>query len=261
MGHIRLGRLPYTIRWNRVVELLESSPENAAAIAHASALAAEGRLRELKDDPSLAFCFWLLTRLTWAARGDDFTAEAARLGVETELSGESLTFISRVSDVARNELRQYRESGVYAELAMLALRRALSETIAEQAPSFFSSSVQDLQNAVRQRSTRANFGNLARRFFGDFLARTLRSFIDRELANHVGPSHRLADAEQAAEFSRALDTHARESARIVERFAGDWYSKHNWETAGSISREEAQGFVAQALRKLRAELRHEAASP
>jgi hypothetical protein len=111
---------------------------------------------------------------------------------------------------------------------------------------------------VRRHSTRANFGDLSRRYFGDFLARTLRSYLDREIANHVGPTHRIENPTQAAEFTRRLDIHARQSARIVEEFAGDWYSKHNFETQGQISRDEAQDFVAMALRKLRSELRREA---
>ncbi len=39
----------------------------------------------------------------------------------------------------------------------------------------------------------------------------------------------------------------------MEDFASGWYSKRNWESQGQISPEEARGFVAVALRKLRME--------
>jgi hypothetical protein len=55
-------------------------------------------------------------------------------------------------------------------------------------------------------------------------------------------------------FSEALDIYARQSARIIEEFASDWFSKHHWEARGEISRDEAQAFVAVALRKLHIEL-------
>jgi hypothetical protein len=98
------------------------------------------------------------------------------------------------------------------------------------------------------------FGQVARWFFGDFLSRTLRSFVERELSNNVGPAHALATVDDSQEFAAALDLHTRQASRIVENFAADWYRKHNWESKGQITRVEAQGFVAVALRKLRTEL-------
>ena len=83
-------------------------------------------------------------------------------------------------------------------------------------------------------------------------------FLDRETSNHIGPGHSLATVEQSADFARAIDTHARQSARILRDFAGGWYAKHNWESKGNISQQEVAGFVAVALRKLRSELKREA---
>ncbi len=91
------------------------------------------------------------------------------------------------------------------------------------------------------------------------MSRTLRALIDRELANHVSATSDLSSVESSLEFMQALDTHAWQSARIVEEFAGGWYSKHNWESKGEISPDEAQRFVGYALRKLRAELKQGAA--
>lgn len=255
MGHLRLGRLPKTRRWGEVVELLDSSPGDTAAVAGAVIEAADHRLRALASDPSLTYCFWLLTRITWASRGRTFVDELADAGIEVAPDESALTFISRVTDRARAELSQYPESGPFSELASLALRRALSETVGQQGPSLFASSLEDLQQACRTYSTQAQFGVLARRFFGDFLARTLRYFVDRELSNHVGGAGRLSNIDESLDFSEALDTYARQSARIVEEFAGGWYSKHNWESRGEIGRDEAQGFAAYALRKLRMEIR------
>ena len=43
------------------------------------------------------------------------------------------------------------------------------------------------------------------------------------------------------------------------QFAEDWYGKHNWQSRGEISQQEARGFVAYALQKLRTQLKSGAA--
>lgn len=261
MGHMRLGRLPKTRRWQQVVELLDTAPEDTAGIAATVVLAADRRLRDLAGDPSPTYCFWLLTRIAWASRGQDFVGDLAKLGIEAADDSSVLTFISQVADRVRNELSPHTSSGHFTELASLALRRALSETVGQHGPGLFGRSVDDLQQAFRVHSTRDQFGALSRRFFADFLARTLRSFVGRELSRHVGGTSGITNVADSAEFTQALDTYARESARIVEDFAGGWYSKHNWEAKGEITEEEAQKFVAVVLRKLRMELKLGAAEP
>ena len=76
-----------------------------------------------------------------------------------------------------------------------------------------------------------------------------------ELYNQIGSGAALQTVQDSAEFSRALDLHTRQSAAIMREFAGGWYSKNNWQSRGSISQDEAQGFVAVALRKLRSDLK------
>jgi len=260
MGHTRLGRLPKTLRWREVIELLDTSPRDAAGIAGAAVIAAERRLRELRDDPSLSHSFWLLTRIALASRGEAFVTDLAQLGISVKPSESVLTFISRLTDETRRHLASETGSGHFAEIASLALRRALTDTVGQQGRSLFGSSVEDLQAAFRTRSSGQQFGVLSRRFFGDFLARTLRSFIDRELSARLGSSEKLATVADSEQFTRALDTYARQSARILEDFASGWYSKHNWESKGDISPEDALAFVAIGLRKLRMELKLGAAA-
>jgi hypothetical protein len=253
MGHVRLGRLPKTRRWREVVDLLATSPMDTPAVAQATVEAAEGRLRELANDPSLVHCFWLLTRITWAARSSNFASSLADFGLES--SPSAIGFIAQLADVARSHARHHPESGPFSELSSLALRRALTETVGQSSKPLFESSVDDVRDALRPYSNSTQFGALAKRFFGDLLARTLRFFVDREVANNVGGGRPLATLDDSRRFSDALDLYARQSATIMERFGEEWYSKHNWESHGEISQEEAQGFVAHALRKLRSELK------
>ncbi len=254
MGHLRLGRLPRTMHWQGVVGLLDDSPDDIPAVARATVTAAEARMRELSRDPSLTYCFWILTRVMVASRESDFRSALQGLSIKPASSDSALAFVTELSEQVRNELTAYPQSGPFGELASLALRRALSETAGVHGRSLFGSSLEDVHHAFRSHSSPDRFGDVARRFFGDFLARTLQFFVDKELSNHVGSGGQLRGIEASREFSAALDVYTRQSARIVEEFASGWYGKHNWESQGAISREEAQGFVAVALRKLRMEL-------
>jgi hypothetical protein len=253
VGHTELGYMPHSARWRVVAALLAAPRLDAPAVAGATALAAQARLVELRRDPSIGYCFWLLVRLAEAARGPDFVEGAARLGVAVRTDAAALAVIAGVADRARVELNAYPESGPFGEIASLALRRALTETVGTESRSLFGSSLEDLERAFRRYSSPAQFATLARRFFGDFYGRTLRYYVERELPNRIGGEGfpTIADANA---FADALDLHARVTARVVERFAADWYDKHHWEAGGAISREESQRFVAHALTKLRSGL-------
>jgi hypothetical protein len=255
MGYVRLGRLPMTYRWQQVMDLLTTVPADLPGISAAVLRAAENRLRELAADPSLTYSFWLLTRIARASYGDDFTTRLAELGVPVSADTSVIAFISQVTDHVGAEHLRDPSSGHFAELSSLAMRRAFMETAGQQGRSLFGSDVEDLQDAFRAYSTRDQFAQLSRIFFADFLSRTIRSLVDRELSKYVGPSHEIANVQQSAAFMEALDLHTRQASRIVEDFSSGWYSKHNWESRGEITQEEAQGFVAVALRKLRQELK------
>ncbi len=250
MGHIRLGRLPTSARWREVVAVMESDPQSAERIAAASLVASEDYLRSVRNDPALTRAYWTLVRLMAAARGDDFVGELGRLGLPSGGGGSSIAFLAAVADSVRRESAEAADGSMAGELAGLALRRALMETVGTQATSMFGSTVDDLQAAFRAHSTERQFGEVSRLFFGDFVARVLRSALDREAPALLG-------AEGSVEMLEQVDIHARQSAVIVRDFAGEWLSKKNYERAGDIRRADAEGFIAVALRKLRAELKRQ----
>jgi hypothetical protein len=54
------------------------------------------------------------------------------------------------------------------------------------------------------------------------------------------------------EFVGRLSVHCKEAAEITRRYAGEWYSKHNFQ--GGITEPKAGKFVSHCLQKLRTEL-------
>lgn len=254
MGHIRLGRLPKSARWSRIVGLMT---EDGAAdrVAAATVVAAEQHLREVAQDGSLAQAYWLLVRLMSASRAGRLSDELTRIGVSPSDADSSVAVIGGLSDYLRSEVSEAGTNSAAADYAALAFRRALMETVATQADSLFGGTVDDLQRAFRSHSTERQFGEVSQKFFGDFAARLLTSALDREIPNQ------LPTAQAGSELLSEIDLHARQSAAIVRDFAGEWLSKQGWQTGDDIPREQAERFIAVALRKLRSELKREVAAP
>lgn len=252
MGHIRIGRLPKSARWREVVGLMQSDDATSADVARATLLASEDYLRVAANDPALVRAYWTLVRLMAGARGDDFAGELRRMGLDVEPGTSTIAFISAVSESVRRDSTEAGDGSRAGELAGLALRRALTETVGTQGPSMFGSTADDLRLAFRAHSSDRQFGEVSRQFFGDFLARVLRGALDREAPSLIG-------AAPSSEMLAEVDRHSRQSAVIVRTFAEQWFSKKRYERAGDITREDAEGFVAVALRKLRSELKIEGA--
>jgi hypothetical protein len=254
MGHIIVGGLPRTQRWSHVVNLLQEPSVDPSEVAGAIVLAATNRLVQLRGDPSLTYCFWLLTRLAAAARGPDFAEDTRHLGLVVTGHDHALAFVAQINDRVREELRRFPESGPFGDISVNALRSALTETLGAQNLSLFGSSVDDLAGVFRRHSTASQFGELATRFFGTFSALTLRYYVDRALPAAISPDGGLRSLTDLSTFQAALERHARESARIIEFFAAQWWLKHQGTVGEALSREEVQGFTAHALTKLRKEL-------
>jgi hypothetical protein len=62
VGHIRLGVLPRSRKWQQVVEQLRLGADASAAAASAAG-AAEASLQGASHDPAFLHSFWLLTQI------------------------------------------------------------------------------------------------------------------------------------------------------------------------------------------------------
>ena len=127
---------------------------------------------------------------------------------------------------------------------------SLTRTVASQTGSLFLSGLDDARQAYRSFSTERGFAQLAHLFFSRLLSRSLRYFTDHEAANRLGGDGRLRSEAELLSFTEGVDRYASEAARIVEDFAGSWYSKRQW--LGGLDRTE--GVAAVAMRKIADEL-------
>ena len=105
MGHIRLGSLPRTRKWQQVVGLLDAGA-GTPQIAAATLGAAERGLEEAARDPALVHSFWLLTQLPLCARKDSFVAELNKVGITVSSEPTLFELVGGFADAVDSHVRR-----------------------------------------------------------------------------------------------------------------------------------------------------------
>jgi hypothetical protein len=254
MGHIRLGALPKSRKWNQVVGLI-SGGADVEHIAAASANAAENSLERASNDDGLAHAFWLLTQIPLAARQADFPDRLRALDLDG-LSREP-TLIEIVAAFGRavdRHIGANRRRTDLGEMAQQAASETLTSLAGRELPTLFGPAPADVQVALAKLGSSDRFSLVARDFFSRLTARSLGYFLSRELSTHVGPAKRFSAIGEHSAFNAALDQHCREASRIIREFSGGWYGKTLNEKK-DITQDDARKFAHVAFKKLRAELR------
>ena len=245
MGHIRLGNLPRTRKWQQVVGLLEAgagTPQVAAATLDAS----KRGLAEAAKDPALIQSFYLLTQLPLCARKENYIEELNRLGVSVASAPSLMDLVGGFTDSVDASIRQSGGRTDLGEMAQMGAVESLAAVLGERSASLFGTTPEDIQRELARLATPRNFSVLAAGFFARLTERYITHFLSRQLSNQF-----LSVAENRR-FRETLSLHCRQASRIVEKFAQEWFSKANYQ--GGITQRKAAGFVGHAMTKLGAEL-------
>lgn len=252
MGHIRLGKLPRTRRWQEVLDLIGGSA-SSAAVAGATLDAADQELTSAAADPGLRHAFWLLTQLPDAARSDNFAEALRALGLKVSDAPTTTDVATAFTEAVDRHVDGQRARTDLGEMAQMAAVETLATTLRDRTTSLFGSTSEDLKRELGKLATEKQFGTLARDFFSRFTERFLTYHVDRVLPRQVGRDGRFPSNAERESFSKALDLHCQQASRIVEKFAGGWYSKARFEQ--ELTEPRVARFVGYALKKMRLELR------
>jgi hypothetical protein len=255
VGHVRLGNLPASRKWQAVVDLLSLGEASVSAIAVASAEAAEASLDGASNDRSVGHAFWLLSQLPIAASEDDFAAGLARLGINVGPEGPTLFALGSALTLAleTNAWGDNQRTDLGAMARQSVVETVLS-SLGESVPGLFEPTTSEIQHALAAFGHSDRFSFFARDFFSRLTRRSLEYFLSRELSNHVGIGRHFGSIEDHSSFSAALDLHCRQASRIIHDFAGNWYGKRLRDQT-PVSRSDAAAFAHIAFRKVRAELK------
>lgn len=252
MGHSRLGWLPQTYRWQELVALLADGA-SVDAIADATLDAAHAGLEQAMRDPGLRHVFLLLTQVVLASREDNFAIELASLGVPVKGAPSAFELVGAFTDAIDNHMAQTGGRSDFGEMAQMAAAESLTELVAARSLTLFDSGTLDVHEAVESLSTQHGFSTLAHVFFAKFTKRLLNYHLSRELSAHVGPGLRFRDVHDHGRFLERLDHTCEQVAMIVRDFAGEWYSKSNYQ--GGVNATKVRLFIHTSMRKLRDELK------
>jgi hypothetical protein len=252
MGHIRLGKgLPQTRSWIQVVDRIESNAE-VGAVAAATLSAARKGLAQASDDVALVRSFWLLTQLPRCARAEDYPEALRQIGLSVAAAPSLVELVGAFSDAVDAHVRREGGRTDLGEMAQMGAAESLAADLGRKTQSLFGTTPDDVRRSLARLATSKQFSGLARDFFARLTERYLAYFLSRELSKHIGKDRRFPDLTARNTFNEALALHCREASRIVEEFAGGWFSKTTFETG--ITRENAAGFIHVALTKIQDEV-------
>jgi hypothetical protein len=265
MGHTRLGNIPKSKKWTAVVEAVSLlgagtiSPvnelvDNIEQVAAITLEAAEGGLKAAVNDMGLQYTFYLLTQIALAARSDDWRHRLGQLGIQLSPDDSFYDLTVEMQGAIDDFMFAHGTSSDISEIAQLAAGEAITALTANTAVTLFGAGADELRLAIRKLSTKNGFADLGEKFFGVFMTRYLNFYLSRVTASYVGidPLPRIGDISK---FDDALRLHCEQSARIVRDFCGEWYSKTEFKEGIDLT--NTAGFIAVAIKKLRAELRQQ----
>jgi hypothetical protein len=254
MGHQRIGTLPDTAPWRRVVAAL-ADDSGVAAVAAATTEAAAAGLRKAEADAGLPFCVYLLARLVQAARAEDFAVALRDVGLNVPDEPGLFDIAAAFSDAVDRRLQATRDRTDLAEMAEMAAVESLASLLGQGSARLFETTAAEVQEAAYELSTEQGFATLAHDFFARFTQRFLTYHLGREFSFHVGDNGRFLDPDDHNRFVADLAVHCREVAALMRDFAAGWHSKANSPGKKGITEPSTRGFVRHTLEKLEGELR------
>ena len=253
MGHHLIGVFPATQQWRKVVALI-SGGANVEDIAAATSKAAESSMIDGANDAGFRHSLWLLCQIPLAARSDDFAAALHVLGLRASNRPTLIEVCTAMMASIERAVGRERRTDA-GEMAQLSAVESLSAIAGREMGGLFgpSDAPAEAREALGKLATVNSFGVLARDFFSRLTRRYLEYYLSREISQHVGVTGRFKTVRDHRDFEDALDRHCHETAIVIRDFAGQWFSKANYE--GGIDPAKAGRFAHHAFEKLRGELR------
>jgi len=262
MGHIRLGTIPTTRKWQAVAQIVAGTGESGTgsqdlltadidSIAAETLNAARTGLSKAIDDIGLQYTFYLLTQVVLSTRTENWVEQLAPFGIQLPGDAGLIDLTAEVQASIDDFVTARGRPTDVSEMAQEAAGEAIAALIGPKANTLFGSGREELKLAVHDFSTKTGFARLSQEFFGRFMTRFLNFYLSRVTAAQTG-QQRLPQIGDATTFNDALLRHCQQSALILHDYSGEWYSKTEFQHG--INLENTSGFVAVAIKKLQAEL-------
>ena len=195
----------------------------------------------------------LLTQVPLAARTNDFGKELRRLGLPVSDAPTLEEIGAALMEAIDEHVSKQGRRTDFGEMAQMAVVESLTAVAGREIGDLFGAGAAKTKATLRGLGTVKQFSVLARDFFSRLSRRTFDYYLSRELSQHVGVNGRFRTLRELQDFDDALDLHCREASRILEEFAGRWFSKYVHQ--GGITEPTAGRFAHIAFGKMLDEFR------
>jgi len=244
MGDSEIGKLPRLKGFKTIIGMLDCETTTPDDLARSILLTANKELYFLKDNSALVTAYWYLIRLTWDSKHIGLLNALENINLPISAGSSVFSLSSAIKEACKKDIDKLTHNPAIRELIGQSIQSTILNIVGPNVPTLFGAGPKELEEAFAKFSTKLAFAHLSRSFMSNILNRVFDYVIDR----HV-PLHDIQ-----VDFKEALRNWSWETCILVEKYSGDWYSKHNWKSEGNISKFETSRFVEFALSKLRKEL-------
>jgi hypothetical protein len=253
MGHERIGFLPKTQSWNKIVGLLsqfDNNPEIVSSIANQTLENVRNIYKTMPYDTSVIRAIQFLTILSISAKNDNQELFMKDNGIDIDNNISLFTLAHCVKNFINIETDSMEINKIVCD--------ALLETIAKyehrnknDQNELFENVKENIWSKIGSGS---KFCELARDFFASFTDRHLRYYIDRVAAHNINSLNKF-DVFQKT-LNAQIEQHSFETSKIMQSFAAGWFNKYS--NGGIPTENEIKSFLKLSFEKMREEFRREA---
>lgn len=256
MGHERVGALPRTKRWSKVVDGIATAADidgDISKLANLTLQNVRSRLSNIQDDAGVFAAFQFLLRLAVSASTGVDPALLGSLAVDLLSNPSPL----KLASILNQEVNEHRQSVEYAEIARKATVDVISLWTERQMRQLsFTGEHEQAIEVWKKAGDGSGFCEVSRLFFAKFVERYLNYFLSREASAQVpNIEARERFANRLQEHVDGISQHAFETAQITQSFAAGWFNKHARDRMPSDN--EISGFLSFSFGKLYEELLRE----
>ena len=195
MGHQRLGRLPAHRLLPEIVRYLVTGGTPTENLVRLVTEFGQDALKHALKDPVFIHALWLLVRLPQAAASKEFVADLRKLDVfvspSPTLADILVAYDNALEGVQRRSNAVATDLGEMARQAGLA---AIAETVQVRLPALWNPKPEDVRASLAAFRAPERFGEVAHKFFANFVERVIHYFVDRDLHRIVGPEREIGRA-------------------------------------------------------------------
>ena len=253
MGHTRIGRIPKSKSWEKIIELLNSSNDEAqrlskeeiVSIANESLLATEKGLIDASNDTGVYNAIFIVAKIFESIATK---ATSSEYYIDINKIADSREFAFEIHTRVRSFLIENCISSDKSEIALKSISKSILEATAQRQLSFDGI---DSGNELKKFASKNGFAEFGQNFIANYTYSYINFFLSR-ISNYSVGGERLQNINQLSNFNAENQKHWNESAYIVRDLSGFWFAKNAFHEK-KITPQSVRAYLSLAFKKMSSE--------